>query len=65
MQLLTAIAPYNINPISQTPNFNPDALTAYIGKNTGNSALKAMNMEEREAYAEEHIKLAAKLQQAT
>lgn len=65
IQLLTAIAPYNINPISQTPNFNPDALTKYIWENTGNSALKAMTFEEREAYAEEHIKLAAKLKQAT
>lgn len=61
IQLLQAIAPININPISQTPIINPDSIISYIAEQTWNSALKWMDVEERIAYAKEHLDIASKL----
>lgn len=63
MNMLNTIAPFNMNPISQTPTIAPESIIKFIAGQLDYEWFNPMTMEERTAYVEEHMKIAQEIQQ--
>ena len=62
MNMLNTIAPFNMNPISQTPTIAPESIIKFIAGQLDYEWFNPMTMEERTAYVEEHMKIAQEIQ---
>jgi hypothetical protein len=60
---LNSIAPFNINPISQTPAIKPEDVIQYVSDEL-DYGLRPMKADERMLYAQEHIEIQKKIQEA-
>jgi len=65
LNMLNAIAPYNINPISNTPAISPETVIWLISDQMDFDWFNVMSKEEREAYVSEHLEISKRVQEAS
>lgn len=62
MNLLNAVASYNVDPISNTPAIAPETIISFLAQELDFPWLQPMTAEEREAYVNEKLYIAKNIQ---
>ena len=64
LNMLNAIAPFNMNPISNTPAVAPETVVKLMADQLDFEGFTVMTPEQREAYVTEHLDISKRVQEA-